>query len=79
MYFSFSKLNYWKQVLWTIAYYLLMMGGATIETIKKYIEDRKNISSRRRASSDSSPSKLDTIYLQNPDLDGEFSDILLNF
>ena len=29
---------YWKPVLWTRAYCLLTTGGATIDTIKKYIE-----------------------------------------
>ena len=29
---------FWKPVLWTRAYCLLSTGGATIETIRKYIE-----------------------------------------
>lgn len=35
---------YWQPVLWTRAYCLLTTGGATIETIRKYIEnqDRPN-------------------------------------
>jgi putative transposase len=33
---------YWKPVLWTRAYCLLTTGGATIETIKKYIENQGN-------------------------------------
>jgi putative transposase len=39
---------YWKPVLWTRAYCLLTTGGATIETIRKYIEIQ---------GSDSSPPK----------------------
>lgn len=36
---------YWKPVLWTRAYCLLTTGGATIETIRKYIENQGNDSS----------------------------------
>lgn len=32
---------YWKPVLWTRAYCLLTTGGATIETIKQYIEKQE--------------------------------------
>lgn len=32
---------YWKPVLWTRAYCILSTGGATIDTIKKYIESQK--------------------------------------
>ena len=39
------KKYYWKPVLWTRAYYLLSTGGATIETIRKYIENQGNDSS----------------------------------
>jgi putative transposase len=39
---------YWKPVLWTRAYCLISTGGATIETIRKYIENQ---------GSDSSPPK----------------------
>lgn len=45
---KFSKhlrLFYWKPVLWTRAYCLLTTGGATIETIKKYIENQGRHSS----------------------------------
>lgn len=31
---------YWKPALWTRAYCLLTTGGATIETIRKYIENQ---------------------------------------
>lgn len=31
---------YWKPALWTRAYCLLTTGGATIETIKRYIENQ---------------------------------------
>jgi len=31
---------YWKPVLWTRAYCLLSTGGATIEVIKKYIQNQ---------------------------------------
>lgn len=31
---------YWKPVLWTRAYCILSTGGATIETIRKYIESQ---------------------------------------
>ena len=36
---------YWKPLLWTRAYCLLTTGGATIETIKKYIENQGRHSS----------------------------------
>lgn len=36
---------YWKPVLWTRAYCLISTGGATIETIRKYIENQGNDSS----------------------------------
>jgi putative transposase len=39
------RLFYWKPVLWTRAYCLLTTGGATIETIKKYIENQGRHSS----------------------------------
>jgi len=42
------KKYFWKPVLWTRAYCLLTTGGATIETIRQYIE---------KQGSDSSPSK----------------------
>lgn len=32
---------YWKPVLWTRAYCLLTTGGATIDTIRRYIENQK--------------------------------------
>lgn len=32
---------YWKPVLWTRAYCLLTTGGATIDTIKQYIEKQE--------------------------------------
>lgn len=31
---------YWKPVLWTRAYCLLTTGGATIETIRQYIQNQ---------------------------------------
>jgi len=31
---------YWKPVLWTRAYCLLTTGGATIDTIRQYIENQ---------------------------------------
>lgn len=34
------KQYYWKPVLWTRAYCLLTTGGATIDTIRKYIENQ---------------------------------------
>ena len=34
------KKFFWKPALWTRAYCLLTTGGATIETIKKYIENQ---------------------------------------
>ena len=34
------KQYYWKPVLWSRAYCLLSTGGATIDTIKKYIESQ---------------------------------------
>jgi putative transposase len=36
---------YWKPILWTRAYCLLTTGGATIEVIKKYIENQGRHSS----------------------------------
>lgn len=49
------KQFYWKPTLWTRAYCLLSTGGATIETIKKYIEnqavDRRYKSKQQRHSS----------------------------
>ncbi len=51
------KKYFWKPVLWTRAYCLLTTGGATIETIRQYIE---------KQGSDSSPSKSEI-------LGGEFS------
>lgn len=36
---------YWKPLLWTRAYCLLTTGGATIEVIKKYIENQGKHSS----------------------------------
>ena len=39
------RLFYWKPVLWTRADCLLTTGGATIETIKKYIENQGRHSS----------------------------------
>jgi putative transposase len=39
------KKYFWKPVLWTRAYCLLTAGGATIETIKKYIENQGQHSS----------------------------------
>lgn len=32
---------YWKPVLWTRAYCLLTTGGATIDTIKQYIQNQE--------------------------------------
>lgn len=32
---------YWKPVLWTRAYCLLTTGGATIDTIRQYIEKQE--------------------------------------
>ena len=32
---------YWKPVLWTRAYCLLTTGGATIDTIRRYIEKQE--------------------------------------
>jgi putative transposase len=40
---------YWKPVLWTRAYCLLTTGGATIETIRKYIENQARHSSPPKA------------------------------
>lgn len=34
------KQFYWKPVLWTRAYCLLTTGGATIEIVKKYIQNQ---------------------------------------
>lgn len=34
------KKYYWKPVLWTRAYCLLTTGGATIDTIREYIENQ---------------------------------------
>lgn len=42
---SHLKQYYWKPVLWSRAYCLLSTGGATIETIKKYIESQAHNSS----------------------------------
>ena len=46
---------YWKPVLWTRAYCLLSTGGATLYTIKKYIEnqgvDRRYKKNKERHSS----------------------------
>ncbi len=39
------KQYYWKPVLWTRAYCILTTGGATIEVIKKYIENQGKHSS----------------------------------
>ena len=39
------KQFYWKPVLWTRAYCILTTGGATIEVIKKYIENQGRHSS----------------------------------
>jgi len=39
------KQYYWKPVLWTRAYCILTTGGATIEVIKKYIENQGRHSS----------------------------------
>lgn len=39
---SHLKKFYWKPKLWTRAYCLLTTGVATIETIKKYIENQGN-------------------------------------
>lgn len=33
---------YWKPVLWTRAYCLLTTGGATIDTIRRYIEKQEH-------------------------------------
>ena len=33
--------HYWKPVLWTRAYCLLTTGGATIDTIRRYIEKQE--------------------------------------
>ena len=41
------KQFYWKPVLWTRAYCILTTGGATIEVIKKYIENQGRHSSPR--------------------------------
>ena len=35
------KQYYWKPVLWTRAYCLLTTGGATIDTIRQYIEKQE--------------------------------------
>lgn len=35
------KPYYWKPVLWTRAYCLLTTGGATIDTIRQYIEKQE--------------------------------------
>lgn len=35
------KAHYWKPVLWTRAYCLLTTGGATIDVIRKYIQDQE--------------------------------------
>lgn len=39
---SHLKKFYWKPKLWTRAYCLLTTGGASVETIKKYIENQGN-------------------------------------
>lgn len=39
------KQYYWKPILWTRAYCILTTGGATIEVIKKYIENQGRHSS----------------------------------
>ena len=39
------KKYYWKPVLWSRAYCLLTTGGATIEVIRKYIENQGGNSS----------------------------------
>lgn len=36
------KKYYWKPVFWTRAYCLLSTGGATLEVIKKYVENQGN-------------------------------------
>lgn len=55
---SHFKQFYWKPTLWTRAYCLLSTGGATIDTIKQYIEnqgvDRRY---KRKHPRHSSPSK----------------------
>lgn len=37
--------QYWKGVLWTPAYFAGSTGGATLETVRRYVEDQRRSSS----------------------------------
>ena len=39
-YSDYLKKFYWEPVFWSISYCILSTGGATIETIRKYIENQ---------------------------------------